>query len=246
MLAGAGADVGELVARVERALPARSIVEMAPDILGFERYTEFARQAAIELAQDEARSLNHNYVGTEHMLLGLLREEQGGAARALEELGIELDAVREQVRRIVGLGDKPVFGEIPFTPRARKVLALAREEATALNHCVGRHRARAARAGRGSARASPLVSSVESGADPDRVRATVLRLLHDQYEAVAEASKPPSHLDLPCPACGATLAHLEISEQHAGSFTAERAGVVHCPNCGRGYDLRYSIEWRPA
>jgi ATP-dependent Clp protease ATP-binding subunit ClpA len=245
VLTGAGADVGKLVARVEAALPARSIVEMAPDILGFERYTEFARQAAIELAQDEARSLNHNYVGTEHILLGLLAEEEGGAARALQELGFQIHAVREQVTRIAGLGDEPVFGEVPFTPRARKVLAQAREEATALNHVsvgtehllLGLVRVREGVAAR-------ILG--ESGVDPDRVRATVLRLLHDQYEAVAEASKPPSHLDLPCPACGATLAHLEISEQQGGSFTAERAGVVHCPSCGRGYDLRYSIEWRPA
>ena len=245
VLAGAGADVGELVSRVERALPARSIVEMAPDILGFERYTEFARQAAMELAQDEARSLNHNYVGTEHLLLGLLREEQGGAARALEELGIDLDAVREEIRRIVGPGDEPVFGEVPFTPRGRKVLALAREEATALNHVsVGTEHVLLGLAREWEGVAARILDDLR--ADPDRIRETVLRLLHDQYEAVAEASKPPPHLDMPCPACGATLAHLEISGQEEGSFTAERAGVVHCPNCGRGYDLRYSIEWRPA
>jgi len=245
VLAGAGADIGELVARVERALPARSIVEMAPDILGFERYTEFARQAAIELAQEEARSLNHNYVGTEHLLLGLLREEQGGAARALGELGIDLDAVREEIRRIVGPGDEPVFGEVPFTPRGRKVLALAREEATALNHVsVGTEHVLLGLAREWEGVAARILDDLH--ADPDRIRETVLGLLHDQYEAVAESSKPPSHLDMPCPACGATLAHVEISGPHEGSFTAEHAGVVHCPNCGTGYDVRYSIEWRPA
>jgi ATP-dependent Clp protease ATP-binding subunit ClpA len=245
VLAGAGADVGALVAMVEAALPARSIVEMAPDILGFERYTEFARQAAIELAQDEARSLNHNYVGTEHILLGLLAEEQGGAARALGELGIEIHPVREEVTRLVGVGDNPVFGEIPFTPRARKVLALAREEATALNHVsVGTEHVLLGLVREFEGVAARILD--ESGADPDRVRATVLRLLHDQYETVAEASKPPPHVDVPCPACGATLAHLEISGRRGESFKAERKGVVTCPNCGRAHDLRYRIEWRPA
>src|SRR4249920_713375 len=224
VLTGAGADVGDLVARVEAALPARSIVEMAPDILGFERFTEFARQAAMELAQEEARSLNHNYVGTEHLLLGLLREEQGGAARALGELGIHLDPVREQVRRIVGLGDNPVFGEIPFTPRGRKVLALAREEATALNHVsVGTEHLLLGLVREGEGVAARIL--YDFSVEPDDVRRAVLTLLHDQYEAVAEASKPPAHVDMPCPACGATLAHLEISGPQEGSFKAERAGV---------------------
>jgi ATP-dependent Clp protease ATP-binding subunit ClpA len=245
VLAGTGADVDVLVARVEDALPARSIVEMAPDILGFERYTEFARQAAMELAQEEARSLNHNYVGAEHLLLGLLREEQGGAAHALTELGISYAAVREQVERLVGLGDNPVFGEVPFTPRARKVLALAREEATSLNHVsVGTEHVLLGLAREFEGVAARIL--VESGADPDQLRATVLRLLHDQYEAVAEASKPPSHVDMPCPACGATLAHLELSGGTEGAFTADRKGVIACPSCGRRYDLRYRIEWRPA
>ena len=133
VLAAAGGDVDELVASAEQALPGRSIVEIAPDIMGFERLTEFAR-GAIVFAQDEARSLNHNYVGTEHVLLGLLREEHGGAARALSAVGIRSDAARDQVRRTVGAGDLPVVGQIPFTPHARRILALAREEASALNH----------------------------------------------------------------------------------------------------------------
>jgi ATP-dependent Clp protease ATP-binding subunit ClpA len=245
VLAGAGADIDDLVARIERALPTRSIVEMAPDILGFERYTEFARRAVIELAQDEVRLLTHNYVGTEHLLLGLLREEQGGAARALGELGIELDPVREHVRQIVGVGDEPIFGDVPFTPRARKVLALAREEATALNHVsVGTEHVLLGLALVRDGVAARVLERL--GVDPERVRATVLRLLHDQYEAVAEASKPPSHVDMPCPACGATLAHVELSGGPDEAFNAAREGVITCPSCGRTYDLRYSIEWRPS
>ena len=246
VLAGAGADVGELVARVERALPARSIVEMAPDILGFERYTEFARQAAIELAQEEARSLNHNYVGAEHLLLGLLREEQGGAARALKELGIELNAVREEVRRIVGLGDNPVFGDIPFTPRARKVLALAREEATALNHVsVGtEHVLLGLVAGvRGRRRSYPR--RVRGRARPGPRRPCSGSCTTSTRRSPRRPSPPPTST---CRARRAAPRSRTSRSQSskAGSFTAERAGVVHCPNCGRGYDLRYSIEWRPA
>jgi ATP-dependent Clp protease ATP-binding subunit ClpA len=246
VLAGAGADVDELVARVERALPPMSIVEMAPDIVGFERYTEFARRAAIELAQDEARSLNHNYVGTEHLLLGLLREEQGGAAHVLHALRIPLEAVRERVRQIVGLGDEPVFGEVPFAPRMRRVLALAREEATALNHAsVGTEHLLLGLVREGEGVAARILHDFD--VEPDGIRGAVLRLLHDQYEAVAEVSKPPSHVDMPCPACGATLAHLELSGGGPeDAFTAEREGVIACPRCGRRYDLRYRIEWRPA
>jgi ATP-dependent Clp protease ATP-binding subunit ClpC len=99
----------------------------------FERFTERARQVVV-LAQDEARSLRHNYIGTEHLLLGLLREEEGLAARVLGELGVELEAVRAQVGRIVGEGDEIATGQIPFTPRAKKVLELSLREARALGH----------------------------------------------------------------------------------------------------------------
>src|SRR5919204_5053256 len=97
----------------------------------FERFTERARQVVV-LAQDEARMLKHNYIGTEHLLLGLLGEVEGIAARALEQLGVELGTVREQVSRIVGMGDEESSGQIPFTPRAKKVLELALKERLAL------------------------------------------------------------------------------------------------------------------
>ena len=99
----------------------------------FERFTERARQVVV-LAQDEARALKHNYIGTEHILLGLLREEEGLAARVLESLDITVEEVRAQVARIVGQGDEVTTGQIPFTPRAKKVLELALREAVALGH----------------------------------------------------------------------------------------------------------------
>jgi ATP-dependent Clp protease ATP-binding subunit ClpC len=98
----------------------------------FERFTERARQVVV-LAQEEARTLKHNYIGTEHILLGLLREE-GLAARVLESLDITVERVRAQVVHIVGSGEEVTSGQIPFTPRAKKVLELALREALSLGH----------------------------------------------------------------------------------------------------------------
>jgi Clp amino terminal domain, pathogenicity island component/UvrB/uvrC motif len=99
----------------------------------FERFTERARQVVV-LAQDEARMLRHNYLGTEHLLLGLLREEEGLAARVLESLDIDVEEVRAQIRRVVGVGEEAAAGQIPFTPDGKKVLELALREAQSLSH----------------------------------------------------------------------------------------------------------------
>jgi ATP-dependent Clp protease ATP-binding subunit ClpC len=99
----------------------------------FERFTERARRVVV-LAQEEARLLNHNYIGTEHILLGLIHEGEGVAYLALTELGISLDAVRAQVEAEIGQGSEAPGGHIPFTPRAKKVLELSLREALALGH----------------------------------------------------------------------------------------------------------------
>jgi ATP-dependent Clp protease ATP-binding subunit ClpC len=99
----------------------------------FERFTEPARQVVV-LAQDEARTLEHNFIGTEHVLLGLLRVEDDIAAAALESLGVRIDDVRGQVARIVGSGEDVGAGQIPFTPRAKRVLDLGLREAVVLGH----------------------------------------------------------------------------------------------------------------
>jgi len=99
----------------------------------FERFTDRARQVVV-LAQDEARGLKHNYLGTEHILLGLLREEEGLAAQVLESLDITIEEVRPQVVRIVGEGDELTSGQMPLAPRAKKVLELALREALSLGH----------------------------------------------------------------------------------------------------------------
>src|SRR5205085_11056135 len=103
----------------------------------FERFTERARRVMV-LAQEEARLLNHNYIGTEHILLGLIREGEGVAAKALESLGISLEAVRRQVEEVIGQGQQAPSGHIPVTPRAKKALELALREARRLgHHCIG-------------------------------------------------------------------------------------------------------------
>ncbi len=99
----------------------------------FERFTDRARRVVV-LAQEEARMLNHNYIGTEHILLGLVREGEGVAAKALEAMDISLNGVREQVQEIIGEGSHAPSGHIPFTPRAKKVLELSLREALQLGH----------------------------------------------------------------------------------------------------------------
>src|SRR5256885_1194699 len=99
----------------------------------FERFTDRARRVVV-LAQEEARMLNHNYIGTEHILLGLIHEGEGVAAKALESLGISLEGVRQQVEEIIGQGQQAPSGHIPFTPRAKKVLELSLREALQLGH----------------------------------------------------------------------------------------------------------------
>src|SRR5699024_10928488 len=99
----------------------------------FERFTDRARRVVV-LAQDEARLLNHNYIGTEHILLGLIHEAEGAGAKALEALDVTLDAAREQVRDIIGERDQARAGHSPFTPRARRVLELTLGEARQLEH----------------------------------------------------------------------------------------------------------------
>src|SRR6516165_11102384 len=103
----------------------------------FEQFSDRARQAVVQ-AQQEARRLDHNYIGTEHLLLGLIREGDGVAAKALESLGISLQAVRQQVEEIIGLGQQVPSEDIPFTPRSKKVLELSLRESQQLGqHCVG-------------------------------------------------------------------------------------------------------------
>ncbi len=141
----------------------------------FERFTDRARRVVV-LAQEEAKMLNHNYIGTEHILLGLIHEGEGVAAKALESLGISLDAVREQVQDIIGQGQQQPTGHIPFTPRAKKVLELSLREALQLGHnYIGTEHILLGLIREGEGVAAQVL--VKLGADLNRVRQQVIQLL---------------------------------------------------------------------
>jgi ATP-dependent Clp protease ATP-binding subunit ClpC len=141
----------------------------------FERFTDRGRQVVV-LAQEEARLLNHNYIGTEHILLGLVHEGQGVASEALLSLGISLEAVRSQVEEIIGQGQAAPTGHIPFTPRAKKVLELSLREALQLGHdYIGTEHILLGLIREGEGVAAQVLQKL--GADLNRVRQQVIQLL---------------------------------------------------------------------
>ena len=141
----------------------------------FERFTDRARRVVV-LAQEEARLLNHSYIGTEHILLGLIHEGEGVAAKALESLNISLEAVRAQVEEIIGQGGSSPSGHIPFTPRAKKVLELSLREALQLGHnYIGTEHILLGLIREGEGVAAQVL--VKLGADLSRVRQQVIQLL---------------------------------------------------------------------
>ena len=152
----------------------------------FERFTDRARRVVV-LAQEEARMLNHNYIGTEHILLGLIHEGEGVAAKALESLDISLEAVRQQVEEIIGQGQQAPSGHIPFTPRAKKVLELSLREALQLGHnYIGTEHILLGLIREGEGVAAQVL--VKLGADLNRVRQQVIQLLSGYQGGKAEAT----------------------------------------------------------
>ena len=151
----------------------------------FERFTDRARRVIV-LAQEEAKLLNHNYIGTEHILLGLIHEGEGVAAKALEQLDISLDAVRAQVTEIIGTGQQPPTGHIPFTPRAKKMLELSLRESLQLGHnYIGTEHILLGLIREGEGVAAQVL--VKLGADLNRVRQAVIQLLSG-YQAGKESA----------------------------------------------------------
>jgi ATP-dependent Clp protease ATP-binding subunit ClpC len=144
----------------------------------FERFTDRARLVVVQ-AQEEARSLSHDYIGTEHLLLGLVHEGSGVAAKALESLGIAPEAVRQRVEEATGRGEQARSGHIPFTPQAKKVLELSLQESRALGHTyIGTEHILLGVIRQGEGVAVQVLSGL--GADLDPVREQVIRLL-DEY-----------------------------------------------------------------
>jgi ATP-dependent Clp protease ATP-binding subunit ClpC len=145
----------------------------------FERFTDRARRVVVQ-AQEEARTLGHDHVGPEHLLLGLVHESIGGvAARALESLGIGLEAVRQRVEEVIGRGEQAPSGHIPFTPQAKEVLKLTLDESVQLGHrYIGTEHILLGLIREGDGVAAPALAGL--GADLDGAREQVIRLL-DEY-----------------------------------------------------------------
>jgi ATP-dependent Clp protease ATP-binding subunit ClpA len=184
----------------------------------FERFTERARQVVV-LAQDEARALKHNYIGTEHILLGLLREEEGLAARVLDSLDIRVEDVRARVALIVGRGDEPPTGEIPFTPRAKKVLELAHRETLSLgDRRIGTEHILLGLLGETEGVAAGILR--EFDADPRTVRTAIFSLL------TGEEARPSTGFPGPESTVG-------TPEPEVGLSTATRALLDDARRCAR-------------
>ena len=173
-----------------------------------ERFTDRARRVVV-LAQEEARRLDHDYIGTEHLLLGLIREGEGVGARALESFEISLDAVRQQVEEIIGRGQQEPPGHIPFTPRAKKVLELSLRESKQLGHnYIGTEHILLGLLREGDGVAAQVL--VRLGADLNRVRQQVIRLLHGHP---AEVSGPDVQI------------RLEVVEQQLTDIERQLTGI---------------------
>ena len=222
----------------------------------FERFTDRARRVVV-LAQEEARMLNHNYIGTEHFLLGLAHEGEGIACQALEALGISLDTVRAQVHEVIGEGAEPAGGHIPFTPRAKKVLDLSLREALQLSHrYIGTEHILLGIIREGEGVAAQIL--VKLGADLNTVRQQVIELIarrpgETTPRLPAEATPwvgaprtatvrtPPDPDRMPlCPGCRESLTGslkyrvLEMTE-HEGDGVGKML-VAYCTSCGLTID----------
>lgn len=154
----------------------------------FERFTEQARHVVV-YAQEEARALNHDYIGTEHLLLGLLREGDGLAARALRSHGLELDRVRADVVRIVRVGEAPPRGQVPFTPRATRVIELA---ARAAERDIRTEHLLVGLAQENEGVAARVL--IDFGVAPGAIRSEMLRLLKEQGDQARRFQRSPSRI----------------------------------------------------
>ncbi|HEX5248124.1 MAG TPA: Clp protease N-terminal domain-containing protein [Gaiellales bacterium] len=204
----------------------------------FERFTERARQVVV-LAQDEARTLKHDYIGTEHILLGLLREEDGLAARVLETLHVTEEEVRAQVARIVAQGDEVVTGQIAFTPRARNVLELALRESLSLGHdyIATEHILL------GLVRENEGVAArilLEFDADAETIRNEVIGRLPPPSRRGPDRIR---QVVIACPACGQGLETV-IRERSGSNLDVSAEGDRTCHNCGKRWSIAYTVSLR--
>ena len=187
----------------------------------FDKFTERARRV-LSLAQEEAQRFQHNYIGTEHLLLGLVREGEGVAARVLNNLGIDLNKVRTTVEFIIGRGDRIILGEIGLTPRAKKVIELAVDEARRLNHSyIGTEHLLLGLVREGQGIASGVLESL--GVNLERVRTQTIQVLSQGEGAVAGVAA-----EKPTPRRAEALAKvLQLAQEEARLFQHDHVGTEH-------------------
>ncbi len=203
----------------------------------FERFTDRARRVVV-LAQEEARMLNHNYIGTEHILLGLIHEGEGVASKALEQLGVSLDAVREQVQEIIGQGQQAPTGHIPFTPRAKKVLELSLREALQLGHnYIGTEHILLGLIREGEGVAAQVL--VKLGADLARVRQQVIQLISGYQGGKETAGATTGQAS--GPAEGAPAGSLVLDQFGRNLTVAAREGKLD-PVIGREKEIERVMQ----
>jgi ATP-dependent Clp protease ATP-binding subunit ClpA len=229
---------------------------------GQERFTEPARKVVV-LAEQEARALSHNYVGTEHILLGLLREEESLAARVLDTLDITVEEVRLQVARIVGQGDRATTGQIPFTPRTKKVLELAWREALSLGH----NRISTEHILLGLVRENEGIAARilnDFDADAGTIRTEILRMLSgpgrrsapstrstrtsfsitaDEQAGSGAGQADRAQLVVACPACATPIETVTVNERNA-LLQVTMHGVQTCSGCGMPWLISINATWR--
>jgi ATP-dependent Clp protease ATP-binding subunit ClpC len=204
----------------------------------FERFTDRARRVVV-LAQEEARGLNHNYIGTEHILLGLIHEGEGVASKALESLGISLEAVREQVQEIIGQGQQAPTGHIPFTPRAKKVLELSLREALQLGHnYIGTEHILLGLIREGEGVAAQVL--VKLGADLSRVRQQVIQLISG-YQGGKEGAAQGAGATQGGPAEGTPSGSLVLDQFGRNLTQAAREGKLD-PVIGREKEIERVMQ----
>ena len=203
------------------------------------------------LAQDEARLLGHGHVGTEHLLLGLVREGEGVAARVLAAFDVTEEAVRAQVATIVGPGDDATSGAAPFTPSGSKALERAWNEALLLGHAsIDTHHVLL-----GLLRVKEGVAArilLDLDIDADRLRDEITRMLSGSEASADDTDVPsravvwhqeePAHLTVSCPKC-ATPIETITTERPTARFQVSAEGDRTCPGCGKAWRISYDVTW---
>ena len=207
----------------------------------FERFTDRARRVLV-LAQEHARLLDHSYIGTEHVLLGLIDEGEGVAAKVLTDLGISLDAVRERIKEVIGTGGSSPPGSIPFTPRAKKVFELALREGLQLGHnYIGTEHLLLGLIREGEGVAAQILTSL--GLDLSIARQKAIQTL----SGTLSGQKPPASRYLRSPIdpesyIDAAVPGIDVLLEHGWTLVERHITKIACPGCGHAHQCDRMIE----